>query len=220
MAEANWLCAPAAEGIHAPRNPEVEAGRGGVAIGIKLEIAPYISHEGVSTCHKAVWICLIHPDWGRIGLVGIYGPNMGEGRTALWNELFHSLDSSYRWIMLGDFNMTDAHGDQWGGTRARVFGREGRAWQNLTRKFLLVDTFNPRRGHLCFSWDSMRIHRHNQLMAPDTRATKFFAVSVGSSHSAQVPQAHIHLWLSEFSFACQLGSQRATMEGGPGNKLS
>lgn len=41
---AHWLCALAAEGIHALRNPEVEASEGGGALGINLELAHYISH--------------------------------------------------------------------------------------------------------------------------------------------------------------------------------
>lgn len=82
-AGAHWLCAPAAEGIHAIRNPDVEAGRGGVALGIGLDLVPFISQEGISICGRAVWICIIHPIWGRLGIVGAYGPNTGEGRTAL-----------------------------------------------------------------------------------------------------------------------------------------
>lgn len=37
----------------------------------------------------------------------MYGPNSGDGRTALWSSLFHLLDPSYRWIMLGDYDMID-----------------------------------------------------------------------------------------------------------------
>lgn len=90
----HWLCAPAADGIHA-RNPEVEAGCEGVSLGISLELSTFISHEGITTCGRAVWICLIHPDWGRIGLAGIYGPNSSEGGMALWSKLFALLDPSY-----------------------------------------------------------------------------------------------------------------------------
>lgn len=159
----HWLCAPAADGVNALRNPEVTAGRGGIALGISLDLAPYITHEGITRCGRAVWICLNHPDWGRLGLLGVYGPNSSEGRTDLWNVLYHTLDTSYRWIMQGDFNMTDHPNAQWGGAGSGgvAAGRESRAWKQLIRKFSLADSFTPRRGHLLFSWDSMQLHCHN-----------------------------------------------------------
>lgn len=62
-----------------------------------------------------------------MGLLGVYGPNSGESRVALWSSLFHVLDPSYRWIMLGDFNMIDNRNAQWGGVGGIASGREGRA---------------------------------------------------------------------------------------------
>lgn len=111
----HWLCAPVEDGIHALRNPEVEAGRGGFALSIGLDLAAFITQEGITRCGCAVWTCLAHPEWGRLGILGVYGPNSGEGRTALWSLLFHILDSSYRWIMLGDYNLIDNQNSQWGG---------------------------------------------------------------------------------------------------------
>lgn len=67
----HWLCAQAVEGVHALRNPNVEAGKGGVALGISMELAQYIVVDGTSVCNRAVWIGLMHPLWGRIGFVGI-----------------------------------------------------------------------------------------------------------------------------------------------------
>lgn len=113
----HWHCAQAAEGVHAHRNPDVEAGKGGVAIGISAELAQFISLEGIFVCNRAVWIGMTHPRWGRIGLVGIYGPNDTVGRANLWRSLLSSLDTSYRWILMGDFNMIEDDADQWGGNR-------------------------------------------------------------------------------------------------------
>lgn len=48
-----------------------------------------------------------HPKWGRLGFVGIYRPDEIEGRTDLWPSLFFSLDASYRWIMMGNYNMIE-----------------------------------------------------------------------------------------------------------------
>lgn len=158
---AHWLRAPATEGIHALRNPEVEAGRGTVALDISLDPSPFISQEGISQCGRVVWICINHPIWGRLGMVGVYGPNSGEGQAALWKNLLHALDASYRWIMMGDYNMIDSQNSHWEGTGNNISGREGGAWQQLLQKFLLGDTFAQCRGHLLYSWDSMRIHGHN-----------------------------------------------------------
>lgn len=43
---AHWITAPAAEGVHARRNGQVEAGRGGVALGFNLDLRNYITKEG------------------------------------------------------------------------------------------------------------------------------------------------------------------------------
>lgn len=155
---ARWLCAPAAEGLHAIRNPGVVAGRGGVALGITHNLVQFIHSEGISACNRAVWICLVHPRWGRLGLLGIYGPNDSAARAELWRSLFFELDSSFLWVTLGDFNMLESPSDQLGGTEGRLAGREAGAWAQLARKLQLRDTFTPRRGHLRFS---MRLHRHN-----------------------------------------------------------
>lgn len=57
--------------------------------------------------------------------------------------------------------MFEAQSDQLGGGDGCLAGRENRAWSQLVRKLQLKDTFSPRHGHLRFSWDSMRLHRHN-----------------------------------------------------------
>lgn len=49
-----WLCAHAIEGVHALHNPNVEVGKGGVALCIPLEMAEYITKEGITDCNKAV----------------------------------------------------------------------------------------------------------------------------------------------------------------------
>lgn len=67
-ARAHWVCAPAEEGIHPLRNQTVEAGRGGVTIGIDRDLLPFMVAEGVALSQRVVWICLDHnmgEDWIR-----------------------------------------------------------------------------------------------------------------------------------------------------------
>lgn len=157
----HWLCAPAAEGLHARRNLGVEAGRGGVPLGIQGDFARYIVKEGITNCTRAVWICVIHPVWGRIGFCGAYGPNSAAERLTLSRSLFFELDPTFKWVLLGDFNMIELPSEQLGSSGGCVAGRERGAWAQLKRKFAFTDTFVPQRGHLSFSWDNLRIHRHN-----------------------------------------------------------
>lgn len=69
--KAHWVFAPASEGVHARRNNLVEAGKGGLALGIHTDLASYITKEGVANDGRAAWACLDHPAWGCLGFVGI-----------------------------------------------------------------------------------------------------------------------------------------------------
>lgn len=50
----HWICAQAAEGVHALCNPRVTAGEGRVALGISMELAQFVRVEGTSDCNRAV----------------------------------------------------------------------------------------------------------------------------------------------------------------------
>lgn len=73
--------------------------------------------EGVESGGRAAWAGLIHPAWGRLGFVGIYGPNEMAGRISLWTTLVQELDPTFHWILVGDFNMIVSERDQLGGGR-------------------------------------------------------------------------------------------------------
>lgn len=79
----------------------------------------------------------------------------------LWNELAAALDPTYKWLIMGDFNMVKKESDCLGGDGGPIRGREARAWTNLVRKCQLLDTFQARDGQLQFSWDNHHLHRHN-----------------------------------------------------------
>lgn len=160
-AKAHWIVAPAVDGAHSERNQAVEAGRGGVALGLNSELVPFLITEGIASSQRAVWACLDHPTWGKIGFTSIYGPNDGASQTALWNELALVLDPAFKWLLMGDFNMVEAASDLLGGDGGPIWGREARAWSNLVCKCSLLDSFQARAGHLCFSWDNHQCHRHN-----------------------------------------------------------
>lgn len=140
-----------------------------MALGIHLDLRVYVKKEGILPDGRAAWACLDHPAWGRLGIVGVYGPNEGEGRAALWSALVDELDSTYHWILMGDFNMTTLTSDQKGGTGTLIGGREARMWARLIRKFTLQDTFLPDGNSLKFSWDNRQTHRHNPANVDFTR---------------------------------------------------
>lgn len=72
---------------------------------------------------------------------------------------------------MGDFNMFESPADQLGGVDSSLVGREWGTWDQLARKLHLKDSFSLVRGHLRFSWDSMRLHRHNPTNASNTVST-------------------------------------------------
>lgn len=118
---------------------------------INLDLVNYVTKEGVVSSGRVAWACLDHPAFGRLGFVGLYGPNEVEGRCALGAELIRDLDSTYRWIHLGDFNMVIKPGDQCGGDGLLLRGREAKCWVRLIRKFNLNDTFSPGNNSPNFS---------------------------------------------------------------------
>lgn len=113
------------------------------------------------TATRQSGFCLNHSAWGKIRFAGIYGPNESASRAVLWNDLSATLDSQFRWHLMGDFNMIEIMDDHVGGEGKVIYGREARAWANLVRKYNLMDTFVYRAGHLRFSWDNQRTHRHD-----------------------------------------------------------
>lgn len=145
--------APAEEGVHAGRNGHVEAGRGGVALGIRPDLCAFIKKEGALPGGRAAWACVDHPAWGRLGLVGVYGPDENEGRCFMvctnlnWNLISHITGFSY----MGDLNMTTTISDQRGGVGSFIGGREAGMWARMIHKFNLLDTFYPEGNSLRFS---------------------------------------------------------------------
>lgn len=155
-----WVYDLALDGVNAGRNSRVAGGLGGLAVAISPRLFQYVTSKGVIQGAREIWVCVENTCFGKMGILGIYAPNSSGDRTKLWQELFHTLDTSYRWILCGDFNMIENSGDQRGGACSLVAGREKRAWRHLKRHLLLEDSFVSRPGHLSFSWDNCRRFRH------------------------------------------------------------
>lgn len=113
-----------------------------------MDLCPFIVSEGVAASSRAVWVCLKHPAWGKVGFVGVYGPNDPANRALLWTKLANSLDTSFNWLFVGDFNMIESPSNVIGGDGLILRGREARAWTNMVRKFNLVDLFEHTPGQL------------------------------------------------------------------------
>lgn len=143
------------------RNPSVPAGCGGVFLAIGPQLNFFVYASGITTSERVAWVHLDHPLLGKIGILATYAPNGDKYRARFWNELADSIDPSRNWIVLGDFNMVIALEDRRGGSSRILAGREKGAWNRFSRKFCLEDTFHYKPGHLKYSWDSKRLHKHD-----------------------------------------------------------
>jgi exonuclease III len=136
-----FISAPAADGVHAQRNDGVIGGKGGVSLAVGSRISPFVSASGVLPCPRAVWVHINHPRWGALGVMGIYAPNSATSRMKLWKDMFDVTDNSRQWILMGDFNMIEARGDQRGGGMSLIAGGEKNSWRHLKRRLNLTDSF-------------------------------------------------------------------------------
>lgn len=156
----HFVTAPAEDGEPAARNARVTAGKGGVCLAFGPKIKSSIVQEGIMPSHRAVWACLENEKNGKIGILGLYAPNDACHKTTLWREIFRQLDFSYKWVILGDYNMIEHSRDQKGGTRSVVSRPEKRAWKHFLRRMKVEDSFCYKVGHLKFSWDSKKQFCH------------------------------------------------------------
>lgn len=113
---AEFLTAPALDGVHARRNQRVPAGKGGVFIAVGPKHKGYITNKGIAASGRAVWVHLDLPNCGQVGVLALYAPNDYRERTALWHKLTHLLDKNRPWVIAGDFNMVVSIGDRKGGS--------------------------------------------------------------------------------------------------------
>jgi exonuclease III len=144
--DGHFVTAPAKDGENARRNNRVKGGKGGVAMGIRANLQPYIITEGILPSNWGVYVTMKHPKFGDIGFLGVYAPNESKERAKLWKEMTASIDINYKWFVMGDYNMIERPTDQKGGNIKVVAGRERRAWNLLARKFHLMTLFGTTNG--------------------------------------------------------------------------
>jgi hypothetical protein len=97
-------------------------------LAISTNLSQFKLNKGMIESQRAVWITHDHPRMGKIGLLGIYAANSTADQELLWQEIKDSIENSYKWIFLGNFNMIDAASNCKGGAIKLVIGAEKLAW--------------------------------------------------------------------------------------------
>ncbi|KAL3682785.1 hypothetical protein R1sor_000807 [Riccia sorocarpa] len=158
---------PAADGLHAQRNPLVSGGKGGVLLLVSPTFCPIIVQHGTIPNEGGLWIHFDTADGRKLGLAAVYAPNTPTERTRLWAALDSSLDASRSWFLIGDFNMIISQNDQIGGRPKIAVGEELSQWTNLVQTLALQDTYRRKTGALHYTWDNRRLalllHNQGQL---------------------------------------------------------
>lgn len=68
---ADFLVAPAIDGVCARRNNKVPAGCGGVFLAVGPSLKCHVVAKGIVQSKRAVWMHVDHPQLGRIGLLSL-----------------------------------------------------------------------------------------------------------------------------------------------------
>jgi endonuclease/exonuclease/phosphatase family metal-dependent hydrolase len=106
--------------------------------------------------NRALWITISGTPIGRVGIANIYTSNCSRERSKLWDNLSNTLDSSYTWILGGDWNMSEKLDDKSTGCSRSLSQIEAASWTMLKMSLDLEDFFTAGR-HLKYSWDNCRV---------------------------------------------------------------
>ena len=88
------------------------AGKGRICTILHESLAPRVSSHGTILCNRAFWIRLKGLPGGDLGILNLYAPNDSRDRITLWQELSTQLPSDCRWLVSGNFNMTESAQDK------------------------------------------------------------------------------------------------------------
>jgi exonuclease III len=86
--EADFIVAPALDGVIAGRSDRAESGKRGLLIAIGPAFKTSIVDKGTLTSQRGVWVVFEHPRLGRFGILYIYAPtgnNALAERQLLWS---------------------------------------------------------------------------------------------------------------------------------------
>ena len=131
------------------------AGKGGICTILHRKLAPLVSSQGSIIHNRAFWVRLSGLPGGDLGILNVYAPNSSKDRLTLWQELVTRLPSACRWLVNGDFNMTETPQDKSTFCSKVMSQGETLAWKAFKSGLHLSDTFNH-NGKLKFSWDNKR----------------------------------------------------------------
>lgn len=151
-----FYATPAVDGVHAFRNPIVQASKGGIAIGVSKEIADLVSNVTISPCGRAILLYVNDPLGGPFGLLNIYGPNTIAERTTLWEYFATTMDTTRPWLVGGDFNMTVNASNQ-RGLAWELAGAEYVAWTDFVYIINLIDAYTRSGNLVSYTWDNNRV---------------------------------------------------------------
>jgi exonuclease III len=112
-------------------------GRGGSALLLQPSLP--VTSSGMLNEGRVTWVIVSHPE-GPVGLASIYAPNSSQLRATLWEELKNTLPSA-KWILSGDYNMTESRSDSTGFSPS-LQGRELEAWRLLKTRFNFQDAYS------------------------------------------------------------------------------
>lgn len=152
------------------------AGRGGICTLLHGNLAARVSEHGSILQNRAFWLRLTGLPGGDLGVLNLYAPNNTRDRVVLWQELTTRLPIDCRWLISGDFNMTESAQDKSTLCSKLMSQEEKQIWEAFKSSLHLSDTFIC-LGKLKYSWDNRRrdgcrilgrLDRHYTSSSPGT----------------------------------------------------
>ena len=147
----SWIL-DAAPGARSWLNPNA-ADKGGVRIIMANKFAKLVTANRSLCDNRVVWVKLEGVEGGNIGIACIYAPNISSERKYLWYMLIDTLPKDCKWILGGDFNITEREGDKSHDCGRAISGLKSGTWQTLLTSLQVNDPFIYQGGPK-YSWDN------------------------------------------------------------------
>lgn len=127
-------------------------GRGGGASIVSPRWAKLVFQFGSLFGGMVLYLIMDMIPGGKLGFLNIYAPNDPQARKILWETLAHELPTTYRWVMLGNFNRVERRCGKSNGSRP-VSAQE-RLLFNELKDILQVEEYPLTSPSLTYSWDN------------------------------------------------------------------